>query len=243
MKLLATRKNVYLVEDNNGHIRTLLKDTYSQAKLTKFDGNRIFYKFDDVYRVEETYDERVFNCYMNDAHLVIRDGEKIAEFILDNNRIGFEVFFKERFYQHHKTEFIDEIIRSYGDRVVKVPDGYVIDDIWKVNNHGSSYVKQKGWKGHWDHYDDVQVHGEHAKGLVNDWHFICTVAQGKLMKMNIDSEIGELELDEITMTIMGKVNFFMNPNVEDSVFMNQLPKELQKVLKDEAKDKDGGVLQ
>ena len=243
MRLLATRKNVYLVEDNSGHIKTLLKDTFSKVKLTKFDGNRIFYKFDDVFRVEETYDERIFNCYMGEAHLVIRDGEKIAEFVLDNNRIGFEVFFKDRFYQHHKTEFIDEIIRSYGDRVVKIPDGYVIDDIWKVNNCGSSYFKYANYKGRWDNYEDVRVHGEHAKGKEGDWHFICTVAQGKLIKMNIDSAIGELELDDITMTIMGKVNFFMKPNVNDSVFMNQLPKELQKVLKDESKEQTGGVLQ
>ena len=64
------------------------------------------------------------------------------------------------------------------------------------------------------------------------------------MKMSIESDIGALELDEATITILAKINFLMNPNTKDSVFMNQLPEKLRKILIDEAKDdtKDGGIL-
>ena len=90
------------------------------------------------------------------------------------------------------------------------------------------------------------VHGENAKGKMGNWHFLCTVAQGKLekLKMTIDTEIGSMEVDEVTMTILAKVNFLANPNIHDSVFMNQLPKKLKKLLVEEdlANHREGGVL-
>jgi hypothetical protein len=62
------------------------------------------------------------------------------------------------------------------------------------------------------------------------------------MSMSIDTEIGILELDETTITILAKINFLMNPNVNDSVFMNQLPDKTKKLLIAEKDEQDGGVL-
>ena len=241
MKLLAKRKNVYIVEDK-GKVKTILNDKYNEVKLEKFDGNRIFYDFGDGLKVQETYDNRIFNCYKGDVIINIRNGVKIAEFIADGNKSGYAEYFTTHYYQQHRTEFLDQVIGSYGERVIKTNDGYIIDDIWKVNNQGSSYYNMENHKGTYDEDEDVRVHGEHAKGLDGNWHFLCTVAQGKFLKMSIDSEIGALELDETTMTVLAKINFLMNPNVEDNVFMNQLPDKLKKILKDEAKEQDGDVL-
>lgn len=241
MKLLGKRSNVYIVEDN-GKVKTLVNDKYTELKLEKFDGNRIFWDFGEGSEVKETYDERIFNCFFNGETINIRNGVKIAEFIADNNKAGYESYFKEHYYQRHKTEFLDEVIKSYGDRVVKTPDGYIVDEIWKVNYQGSSYYYAENHKGNWDNVDNVRVHGENAKGSYNNWHFLCTVAQGKLITMSIDTKIGVLELDETTTNIMAKINFLMNPNTKDTVFMNQLPDNIQKILKDESEEKDGGVL-
>jgi len=242
MRKLAERKNVYVVEDK-GKIKTLIKDSYTDLKLSSnYDGNRIFHDFGNGLQVKETFDERIFNCFKDDVTINIRDGNKIAEFILDGNSAGYEEYFKQHYYQQHKTEFLERVLKSYGERVVKVQDGYIIDDMWKVNNQGSSYyLAQDGHKGNWDS-DTVTVHGENAQGVVGNWHFLCTVAQGKFMSMSIDSEIGVLELDSTTITILAKINFLMNPNVKDSVFMNQLPEQTQKLLRAEADEKDGGVL-
>lgn len=241
MKLLAKRKNVYVVEDK-GKVKTILNDKYNEVKLEHYNGERIFYDFGNGLKVQETYDERIFNCYKNDVIINIRDGGKIAEFILDKNATGYSEYFTSHYYQQHKSEFMDKIIESYGDRVVKVEDGYIVDDLFKVNNQGSSYFFSETDKGHWDNQQEVLVHGEHAKGRDGNWHFLCTVAQGKFLKMSIDSEIGALELDETTMTIIAKINFLLNPNTNDSVFMNQLPESLRKILRAEKDEKDEGIL-
>ena len=241
MKLLAKRKNVYVVEDK-GKVKTILNDKYNEVKLEHYNGERIFYDFGNGLKVQETYDERIFNCYKNDVIINIRDGGKIAEFILDKNATGYSEYFTAHYYQQHKSEFMDKIIESYGDRVVKIEDGYIVDDLFKVNNQGSSYFFSEIDKGRWDNQEQVRVHGEHAKGKEGNWHFLCTVAQGKFLKMSIDSDIGALELDETTMTIIAKINFLLNPNTNDSVFMNQLPESLRKILRAEKDEKDEGIL-
>lgn len=242
MKLLAKRNNVFIVEEN-GQVKTIISDKYTELKLEKYDGNRIFYDFGDGLRVQETYDERIFNCYKNDIVINIRDGKIIAELILDNNKDGYDKYFKEHYYEQHRTELLDRIVGSYGDRVTKIKDGYIIDSIWKVNNQGSSYYFSSSHDGKYDNVEHVRVHGENAKGKTGDWHFLCTVAKGNVMKMSMDSEAGILELDETTMTILAKINFLMNPNISDDVFMNQLPEDLKKVLTDESIDKNkGGIL-
>ena len=243
MKLLAKRKNVYLIEEE-GKIRTLINDKYTELKLEQFDGNRIFYNFGDGLQVQETYDERIFNCYKGEVVINIRDGKKICEFIADQNKTGYDEYFKEHYYQQHKSEFLNKMVETYGDRVVKVRDGYIVDNIWKVNNQGTSYYHAEGHRGNFDDHIGHQVHGDTVEDTGENWHFLCTVAQGKFMKMSIESDIGALELDEATITILAKINFLMNPNTNDSVFMNQLPEKLRKILIDEAKDdtKDGGIL-
>ena len=242
MKLLAKRDKVYLIEDK-GKIRTIINDKYTEIKLEQFDGNRIFYDFGDGLKVQETYDERIFNCYKNDVVINIRNGNKIAEFIADNNKTGYAEYFNTHYYQQHKSEFLDKIVGSYGDRVIKVNDGFIVDGVWKVNNQGTSYYHTTGHTGKFDNYVGRQVHNDTVEDVGTDWHFLCTVAQGRFMKMSIDTDIGELVLDETTTTIMAKINFLMNPNINDSIFMNQLPDKLRKLLKDEAEsNKDTGVL-
>ena len=42
------------------------------------------------------------------------------------------------------------------------------------------------------------------------------------------------------MTILAKFGFFCNPDVHDSIFMNQLPQKIQKLLVDQDKV-NGGI--
>lgn len=235
MRKLAERDNVFIIQDGS-KIKTLIKDTYTSLKINAFDGNRIFYDFGDGLKVQETYDERIFNCYKGEEVINIRDGNKICEFIQDTNSSGYDSYFKQHYYEQHRTEFIDEVMKSYGDRVEKVPDGYIIDEIWKVNSQGSSYYLQQNHKGRFDSHANVRVHGENAKGVEGDWHFLCTVAQGQFLKMSIDTKIGSLELDETTMTILAKINYLMNPSAFDTTTLHQLPDKLRKVIQDEKQE-------
>lgn len=236
MRKVAERDNVFIIEDK-GKIKTLVKDSYTSYKINNCNGERIFKDFGNGLKIQETYDDRIFNCYKNDEVINIRDGNKIVEFIVDDNSAGYDSYFRQIYYQQHRTEFVDEVMKSYGDRVVKVSDGYVIDDIWKVNNQGSSYYFQEEHKGRFDTYDNVRVHGENAKGVEGDWHFLCTVAQGQFLRMSIETKIGALELDETTMTILAKINYLMNPSSFDSTTLGQLPEKLRRVIQDEKVEK------
>lgn len=207
---LDERDGVFIVMDK-GKVITLTKDDYIDLKLKHYNGKRIFYEFSDGVKIQETYDDRIFNCYYDDVVLNIRDGNKIAQFIKDKNESGYIEYFKEVYLSNHREELLDSIIDTFGDRIRKVRSGYIIDDIFKVDKKGTSYFKT---------------------GL-NNWKFLCTVAQGTIRKITVPTKIGLLELDSTCMTIVAKIGFFCNPNVEDSVFMNQLPKELQRTLKEE----------
>ena len=209
---LDERDGLYIIMRDN-KVETVIKDTYSQLKYKTYNGNRIFYDFGDGLKIQETYDDRIFNCYLNEVILNIRDGKKVAEFILDKNKSGYEQYVKEHYIEQHRTELLDKIIATFNDRVTKVKDGYEVDGMFKVDNKGTSYYKTE-----------------------RDWHFLCTVAQGNIRKMSIDSEVGLLELDTTCMTILAKIGFFCNPNVTDRVFMNQLPNKIQKFLIDQDKE-------
>lgn len=205
-----------------GKVKTIVSDSYSQLKYKTYNGNRIFYDFGDGFKIQETYDDRIFNCYLNDVVINIRDGNRIAEFVLDNNKSGYERFIKEHYIEQHRTELLDKIIATFDDRVTKVKDGYIVDDMFKVDNKGTSYFAT-------------------GMGTLDDtWKFLCTVAQGNIRKMSIDSAVGLLELDTTCMTILAKIGFFCNPNVHDNVFMNQLPQKIQKLLVDQDKV-NGGI--
>lgn len=214
-ELLDSRDGVYIVM-RNGKVSTIVKDDYMELKLEHYKGNRIFYEFSDGVKIQETYDDNVFNCYYKGIVINVRDGNGLARLIKDKNESGYIELFKEHYFTTHRTELLDKVIKSYGERVEKTPKGYVIDGIFMVDNKGTSFYRR----------NRPTVDG-------NIWEFLCTVAQKGVRKVNIETEIGLLELDGTCMTILAKIGFFCNPNIEDRVFMNQLPDKIQKLLRDE----------
>ena len=65
------------------------------------------------------------------------------------------------------------------------------------------------------------------------WKFLCTVAQGHLSNITISTKIGTIELKSKELEIMGKIGFLLSPDINDNVFLHQLPENLQNVLKAE----------
>ena len=108
------------------------------------------------------------------------------------------------------------MIDVFGDRVVtkRMKDNsvaYIIDDRFMVNDVGVS----------------------HFKNDFGTWKFLCTVAQGNLSKMTIQTKIGEIELGSTELTIMGKIGFLLSPDITDGVFFEQLSDKMKSVLKAE----------
>ena len=209
----------HLVVYYNGKIMTKINDSYNNLKYGKYDGNRIFYKFDDEAMIQETYDDRIFNCTYKGETMQVRKSEKICESILDNSIDNYAVVFKETYYEIHKIELITDLIkRSYGERVkLRDDNSFVVDDRFMVDDKATAHYSKRG------------------KNVKEDkrWTFLCIVVKGRPRKKGIKTSIGIVELDEKLLEILAKINFLIKPNMTDTIFTSQLPEWLSKTIKAE----------
>ena len=218
-KIIAERDNSLILFEA-GKVKTVPNTLYNQVKYRDYKGERIFYNFSDDVYVKETFDDGIFNCFMNGETMQIRDSIGISESIrqhkTNNQDKSFETLFKKFYFIEKKTELMAEMIAVFGDRVVtKIMKDkscvYIIDDRFMVNDVGVSHFK-----------DDF-----------GKWKFLCTVAQGNLSKMTVQTKIGEIELGATELTIMGKIGFLLAPDITDGVFFEQLTDKMKTVLKAE----------
>ena len=218
-KIIAERDNSLILFEA-GKVKTVPNTLYNQVKYRDYKGERIFYTFSDGVYVKETFDDGIFNAFMNEETIQIRDSIGIAEAIrshkANNQDKSFEDLFKKLYFVERKTELMAEMIDVFGDRVVtkRMKDNnvaYIIDDRFMVNDVGVS----------------------HFKNDFGTWKFLCTVAQGNLSKMTIQTKIGEIELGSTELTIMGKIGFLLSPDITDGVFFEQLTDKMKSVLKAE----------
>ena len=210
----------HLVVYFNGKIMTKINDSYNQLKYGKYEGNRIFYKFNDEAEVQETYDDRIFNCTYKDETIQVRKSEDICSAINSDNLDDYAIVFKETYYAIHKIELITDLIkRSYGERVqLKNDDTFVVDDRFMVDSKATAHYSKKG-----------QNH-KHTIDSDKRWEFLCIVVKGRPRKKAIKTKIGLVELDEKLLEILAKINFLLYPNMNDHVFISQLPEWLSKTM-------------
>ena len=205
----------HLVVYYNGKIMTKINDSYNNLKYGQYEGERIHFEFNDEAKIDETYDDRIFNCTYKGETMQVRRSEKICESINNNNLDDYAIIFKETYYEIHKIELITDLVkRSYGERV-KLRDNntFEIDDRFMVDDKATA------------HYG--------SKGSDKRWKFLCIVVKGTQRKKGIKTKIGVVELDEKLLEILAKINFLINPNITDSIFISQLPDWLSKTLTDE----------
>ena len=149
----------HLIVYYNGKIMTKINDSYNQLKYGKYEGNRIFYKFNDEAEVQETYDDRIFNCKYKDETMQVRKSEDICNAINNDNLDDYAIVFKETYYAIHRIELITGLVkRSYGERVKLTNDEtFVIDDRFMVDSKATA------------HYG--------TKSSNKNWKFLCIVAK------------------------------------------------------------------
>lgn len=217
-KIIAERDNSLILFEA-GKVKTVPNTLYNQVKYRDFKGDRIYYKFNDGSYVQETFDDGIFNAFMKDETIQLRDSVKICEAIkahkLNTQDVTYDKLFKKFYFLEKRTELMQEMIDVFGDRVVtkmkKDRTMYIVDERFMVDDVGVS------------HYKDDYGH----------WKFLCTVAQGNLSKMTIQTKVGEIELDSTELTIMGKIGFLLSPDINDGVFFEQLTPKMKDVLKAE----------
>jgi len=217
-QIIAERDNTLILFES-GKVKTVPNTLYNQVKYRDFKGDRISYHFNDDMYIQETYDNGIFNAFINEETLNIRDSVALCECIKEhqnnNNSEKYELLFKKLYLRDNKDKIMKEMIGVFGERVEMITRNdithYIVDDRFMVDDHGVS----------------------HYKSDVGHWKFLCTVAQGNLSKMSISTKIGDIELESTELTIMGKIGFLLAPDITDSVFFHQLSEKMQDVIKQE----------
>lgn len=215
-QIIAERNNTLILFES-GKVKTVPNTLYNQVKYRDYKGERIVYHFDNETYVQETFDNGIFNAFMNEETIQIRDSVSVCESInhhKENNQDKtFVGLFKSLYLVEKRDEIMAELIDVFGDRVktIKRDSGtilFVVDERFMVDDKGVSHYK-----------DDSGT-----------WRFLCTVAQGNLSKMTISTKIGDIELGSTELTIMGKIGFLLAPDITDTVFFEQLTDKMKAVL-------------
>ena len=205
----------------DGRVDTVINDNYTKLKYGKsYEGNRIFYKFEDGIEVAETFNERIFNCTFNGETIQFRDSQsnKLSEVIQKESKELYIELYKQIYFEKHRTELLNDLmVESYGGRVVAQTDGsFVIDNVFMINSHGQAYF----------------ISSKRSKNP--QWSNLCIVVEGRLQPQVIQTKVGAVEFDTTLLTIMYKIDYLISPTVKaetgeiNNTFMSQLPNWLQK---------------
>ena len=102
--IIRTKRDEYVHRPN---------DSYNKLKYGTFQANRIFHEWDSEARVEETFNERIFNCIYKEERLQLRKANDICKAILTKSKEDYVELFKSNYYNLHKTELLDSLINDY----------------------------------------------------------------------------------------------------------------------------------
>lgn len=217
--IIRTKRDEYVHRPN---------DSYNMVKYGTYQANRIFFAFDDEARVEETYNERIFNCYCSyegkEQLLQLRQANVICEAIINKDKESFIELFKEKFYDLNKVQLLQGLIDNntlLKGRVKRTSkDEFIVDDVFKVDSHANTYV--------------METHRiKDSKRLIK-WQNLCTTIPNRNKARTIHTkEIGDVKIDVGTLNCLSKIYGLIMPHLWDHVIWQQIPKWLKKIYKEE----------
>jgi len=226
--IIAKRDTHIVIRNKRDEYVHRPNDTYNIVKYGTFQANRIFHKWNSECRVEETYNERIFNCYYKGQLLQLRKANDICEAILSKDKEIFIDLFKKNYYDLNKAQLLQGLVddnstlKGRVKRMKQAPycDDFLVDDVFRVDGHANTYVLES-------HY--IKNTKREKK-----WRNLCTTIPKSLRPMKIHTkEIGYVEVDQATLRCLTKIFGLIQPNTWDSVIWNQLPTWLKKIYKDE----------
>ncbi len=227
MKVLEIRPEQVICIDN-GKLTTKPNSPYYSLKYFYSGGNRIAYTFSDVSCIKETFDDRIFNCWCNGKRLQLRQdlSEKLAVAINHHMESGdvqkYEELFNLAYKEQPNWQILDIYLRNV-EGVSQTSIGYIIYDSFRIDFKGNAWV----CGNYGNNIEEYQI---------NCWNSLCIVMQGAGNSHITDEgtlfdENGSIiSVNALTITILTKILFLLNPNLKDSVFTSQLPENLLKML-------------
>ena len=222
--IISERPNHIIIRNKRDEYVHRPNDSYNILKYESFGGNRVMHTFDSECKVEESYNERIFNCYYKDQLLQLRNANDICEAIISKDNQLFIDLFKKNFYDLNKAQLLQGLVDNNSTLKGRVRrtknDDFIVDDCFKVDSHANTYVLES-------HY--IKKTKRERK-----WRNLCTVVPRTIKKMNIHTkEIGNVEVDQATLRCLTKIFGLIQPHTWDSVIWNQIPNWFKRIYKDE----------
>ena len=216
MKILEVRKELVIAEVG-GNLSTRPNSPYYTLKYTTYENARIAYTFGAGQYIRETYDDRIFNCWCNGKRLQLRQdlSNRLALCIQDHELTGtsdYEKLFIEAYNEIPDMEILHTYLRNYKSVEFIEHDGFVVHEIFKIDLKGNAHQMR---------LED------------NKWRSMCIVMQETGASTSksgciVPDENGDMrEINGLTMTIMSKVLFMREPELQEKQFIGYLPEELQ----------------
>ena len=222
--IIAKRDTHIIIRNKRDEYVHRPNDSYNILKYESFGGNRVMHTFDNECKVEETYNERIFNCYYKEQLLQLRNANEICEAIISKDNQLFIDLFKKNFYDLNKAQLLQGLVDNNSTLKGRVRrtknDDFIVDECFKVDSHANTYVLEH-------HY---------IKNTKREkrWRNLCTVVPRTIKKMNIyTKEIGNVEVDQATLRCLTKIFGLIQPHTWDIVIWNQIPNWLKRIYKDE----------
>jgi hypothetical protein len=213
--ILNSDQNSLLIVDDNSKLLIRNLNEYTILKYKHYNGKRINLKIGNI-QVIETYNDGIFNVIVTNENndqlkFQIHDKIEFCKRILFNDEKLIKDFINESKKDDINQQFLIKSLSAFFDKLKFLKDGIEINEIFKIDNNGQAYFKNN-----------------------NNWNFLCIVAVNhKNFKYIDDIGLGNIEIDFRTMEILHKTLFLLNPNLDDGIFMNQLPLKLKEILKND----------
>jgi len=209
--ILEERTDQLIIRDLDGRIDSVPKTEFFMLKYKEFNGERIYYQFDKNSYVQETYDIGIFNCILNGVRMQLRNSERIAFAINWHKHSNakslllrmkpFQELFTKNFVKNIQLGVLKSILKAFEDRIKYRKDGIEIDQRFFVDKNAQAFFKNN-----------------------NKWDDLCIVAKGYLHDFDIESEMGNIEINSKSLEIVAKVMFLLEPDMKDKIFTGQIQK-------------------
>ena len=196
--------------DPEGRYIEFPMSAYYRLKYMEKRGERISHNFSEKIYIMETFDDGIYNCTFNKQQMQISDAEAIAEVILNKDVKAFESLFVKWYSIKMQAEIVQSMLGPFKDRITIVDGRFAIDGIFAVDKHAQAWEKRNG-----------------------SWKSLCIVTNLRNTGTRIAKlpGLGKVEINDLTMIIISKIDFLLFPNLNDSVFTNQLTEASKKHIR------------
>lgn len=217
MKILEHKRYHIIFQYVDGTVGIEPNTPYFRKKIIDFQGRQIEYK-DSYITVKETFTDMIFNITKGESTITSRPNMADQVVSAFGDREAIDRIFEKYASSSFDISILEGMLNMYGDRIKIIDEGFVVDDLFLVARNGQVW----NWINN----------RKYTKTKTNiHTGSICLVVN-KLNTIKMKNRFGnEVKLDPLGYEILSKINFLLDPNLDDKGFVRQIPKETYEILK------------